>query len=1109
MPACPACGRDNPEDARFCMACGAPLASEPAARREERKVVTVLFADLVGFTSRAEQLDPEDVRALLSGYHERVRFELERYGGTVEKFIGDAVMALFGAPIAREDDPERGVRAALAVREAIADLNEQDAARDLHVRIGITTGEALVRLDARPEEGEGMAAGDVVNTAARLQSAAPTDGILVDETTERATERAIEYRAVDPIDAKGKEAPVVAYEAVQPRSRYGVDVRQIGRTPLVGRQAELATLQAALRQAWDEREPRLVTVVGVPGIGKSRLVYELFGGLQAAPELITWRQGRSLPYGEGVSYWGLSEMVKAQAGILESDSEVEAAAKLRGAVDNLVSDERDAAWVERNLRPLVGLAEDAELAGDRRGEAFAAWRRFFEALADVRPLVLVFEDLHFADDGLLDFVDYLVDWARGTPLLVVGTSRPELLTRRPGWGGGKANAVTLSLQALSDTETAQLVHTLLDQPVLDADVRQQLVERAEGNPLYAEEFARLVAEGRRPELLPESVQGIVGARLDALTQDEKQRLQDAAVVGKVFWLGAVAAIAGAEARPVEELLHSLERKEFVRRDRRSSVEGETEYAFRHLVVRDVAYGQIPRAARAEKHRAMAEWLDGVGRTEDHAEMLAHHYLAALELGRAAGLDSSPLAGRAHRAMREAGDRAFGLYAFPAAARFYGEAIGLVDNPDPELLFRRAEALYRSGSPEGASALEAARDALLASGRSEQAAEAEALLAESWWHRGNRDRCSEHLARAEELVRGKTPSRAQASVLSQVARYTALAGDADLALSAGQRALAIAEELGLAELRARALNNVSLAKHQVGDVAGSIEDVERSIEIALAVNSPEAARGLNNLSVYRFVAGDNPEALRLREESMRAAERLGDQRQTDYTRAALPLHLYLAGRWDEAVRLEEEVLGASASETSYAENFVRRSRALIQHARGDDRPALVEIRRAVEIARVARDPQVVLPTLGLWLRVVVEQEIEDETERALAELLPELAQHASTPEVWLAIDIFWAAAESARLDDFRRMFGPREPKYPWSMVGWAILDADYVDAADRLATMGDVADEAFARLCAAEQFVTQGRRRQADDQLQQALAFFRSVGATRYVRRGEALLAASA
>ena len=475
----------------------------------------------------------------------------------------------------------------------------------------------------------------------------------------------IGYGEARKIDAKGKADPVIAYEVVEARSRFGVDVHQGGRTPLVGRSDELQALADALARARRLREPQLVTLVGVPGIGKSRLVFELFGRVEDDPELVAWRQGRCLPYGEGVAYWAFAEMVKAQAGILETDTEEEAGGKLTAAVADLGVDEREATWLERNLRPLLGLAAETELGGDRHGEAFAAWRRFLEALADKRPLVLVFEDLHFADDGMLDFVDYLAGWSSGVPLLLVATARPELLSRRPDWGGGKANTLTLSLSSLSDADTAQLVHALLDRAVLPAELQQRLLERAEGNPLYAEEFARLVAEGRQPDELPETVQGIIAARIDGLEPEEKALLQDAAVVGKVFWLGAVAGLGQSERWTLEERLHALERKEFVRRERRSSVAAESEYAFRHLLVRDVAYGQIPRAARAEKHRRAAEWLEGLGRAEDQAEMLAHHYLAALELARAAGQPVAELVEPARRALREAGDRAFGSLCLPS------------------------------------------------------------------------------------------------------------------------------------------------------------------------------------------------------------------------------------------------------------------------------------------------------------------------------------------------------------------------------------------------------------------------------------------------------------
>jgi tetratricopeptide (TPR) repeat protein len=669
--------------------------------------------------------------------------------------------------------------------------------------------------------------------------------------------------------------------------------------------------------------------------------------------------------------------------------------------------------------------------------------------------------------------------------------------------------VTLSLQALSSTETAQLVHALLEQPVLDADLQWQLVERAEGNPLYAEEFARLVAEGRRPEQLPESVQGIVGARLDALTQDEKQRLQDAAVVGKVFWLGAVATIAGAEPWSVEEVLHSLERKEFVRRERRSTVEGETEYAFGHLVVRDVAYGQIPRAARVEKHRAMAEWLDGVGRAEDHAEMLAHHYIAALELGRASALDLSAVAQPAFRALREAGDRAHALNAFPASARFYGEAIALVEEPEPELLFRRAEALHHidDAGSETEHALEEARDALLAVG-GERAAEAEALLAEVWWNRGEQEACLGHLARGEELVRHSPATAAKARVLSQVARYRAIAGQLEPAIRAGEEALAISEQLGLDALRAQALNNIAIAKMHEGDTTPAISLLEQSIEIATSVNSPDAGRGYNNLSVAVAFAGDMRKALELREESVRVAERYGDMGTARFSRGSLILHLYTDGRWDDALTLIEAELGAGEG-AHVVNNFARRARASIRHARGDDRGAHDDIGLALEIARRARDPQAILPTLSIALRIAVELERQDEVAALAGELVREIADWQYGPPELVLGDALLVARPSGIFEDVRGVLEGLPRDRPWADAGWAILERRFDAGADALYEIGDVANAAYLRLLAAEQLAEDGRRAEAEGQLQKALAFYRSVGATRYIRRGEALLAASA
>ena len=427
------------------------------------------------------------------------------------------------------------------------------------------------------------------------------------------------------MQAKGKAEPVEAWEAVEARARVGVDISGRVRTPLVGRRRELDTLLDAFERARSTRQAQLVTLVGEPGIGKSRLVYELFQTVEHDPELIYWRQGRSLPYGEGISFWALGEMVKAHAGILETDAKDEAEQK--APVDRRSCPAGRRRRMDSQPSPPVGGDRGRRGRGVRaRRRRLPRWRGFLEGIADQSPLVLVFEDLHWADEGLLDFVDHLVDWATRVPLLVVGTARPELLARRPAWGGGKTNALTLSLAPLSGVETAELVHALLEQAAIPADIQATLLERAGGNPLYAEEFVRLLDERANGAALPETVQGIIAARLDVLDREEKELLQDAAVLGRMFWVGGL----GQERDAAEQALHRLERREFVQRERRSTVAGETEYAFRHALVREVAYEQIPTGQRGEKHRSVADWLETLGRPDDLAELLAHHYIAVLD-----------------------------------------------------------------------------------------------------------------------------------------------------------------------------------------------------------------------------------------------------------------------------------------------------------------------------------------------------------------------------------------------------------------------------------------------------------------------------------------------
>src|SRR6266536_3606711 len=513
-----------------------------------------------------------------------VKREIERFGGTVEKFIGDAVMAVFGAPAAREDDAERAVRAALRVVEAIPELNEDHPGLELAVRAAVNTGEAVVTLDARPERGEGFVAGDVVNTASRLQTAAPVGGVVVGDVTRRASGDVIRYEELEPVAVKGKAEPVPLWRAIEARSRFGVDVER-PRTPVVGRAEDLTLLQQSFLRSLREPGVQLVTVTGEPGVGKTRLVAEFQAWVDDLPELVFWRQGRCLPYGDGITFWALGEVVKAHAGILESDGPEQAARKLVEVVD-AVADEPDREWTRTRLAPLVGLEETATQGTDRR-ESFTAWRTFLESIAARSPLVVVLEDLHWADEAMLEFVDDLVEWSTGVPLTVVCTARPELFERHAGWGGGKRNSATLSLAPLSGEDTARLISALLDQAVLPAETQTLLLERAGGNPLYAEEFVRMLVDRgvlkRRGDVwtvdegaefpLPETVQALIAARLDTLPPERKGLLHDAAVVGKVFWSGTLAAIGSRDERAVREGLHELVRKELVRPARRPSVEG--------------------------------------------------------------------------------------------------------------------------------------------------------------------------------------------------------------------------------------------------------------------------------------------------------------------------------------------------------------------------------------------------------------------------------------------------------------------------------------------------------------------------------------------------------
>ena len=567
----------------------------------------------------------------------------------------------------------------------------------------------MVDLSARPELGQAFVTGDVVNTAARIESAAPAGRVAVGEATFHATERVFEFTALEPVLARGKAKPVKLWLAGAAKARLGVDVIRSLTTPLVGRDIDLDLLRGSFDKVVRQRTVQMVTVVGEPGVGKSRLVAELGAHVERGADSVTWRQGRCLPYGEGVTFWALGEIVKAHLGVYDTDSAQEVQDKLDRHLTELPELE-DRGWVRARLAPLVGGGADENAS---RAESFTAWLRFLEAMAETRPTVLVFEDLHWADESLLAFLEHLADWSSGVPLMVVGTARPELFDTHPSWGAGLRNATTISLTALSDAETAELVAALLLTVVLPASTTEAILARAGGNPLFAEEFVRVLADrglvgpdgaldAEADLSVPDSIQALLAARLDTLSPQDKALLQDAAVVGKVFWAGALVAMGGRDPTEVAEVLHELRRKELVRPARASSMAGESELGFWHVLIRDVAYAQIPRSERMDKHEAVARWLpERAGeRVEDVAEVLAHHTGTALDLAVATGHDAAAerLRPDALRFARLAAGKALGMDT-TAAIRLYERALALADEDDaeyPRLLFKWAVALEDAG-----------------------------------------------------------------------------------------------------------------------------------------------------------------------------------------------------------------------------------------------------------------------------------------------------------------------------------------------------------------------------------------------------------------------------
>jgi class 3 adenylate cyclase len=1060
---CAVCSQESPDHARFCVACGAALPKAPVT--EERKLVSVLFADLVNSTAAAERADVEDVRDALVAFQTLVVEALASFGATVEKYIGDAAVAVFGAPTVHEDDPERAVRAALSIRDAVQARNEAGAVPELHVRIGVHTGEALVALAADPSTGDRIASGDVMNTAARLQTAAPPDSVLVGEQTHRATHDAIEYEPVPPATVKGKSEPLAAWLALRARARIGIDLHRPSASPLVDRREEWeAVIGGFHRTAADERV-ETVTLLGAPGIGKSRLAWELALHLEREPDVVRWRHSRTPAYGERMTFFALASMVKAEAGILETDGADVASEKLAASVASLL-DGAEAGWVERHLRRLVGIESTGDLQGDRRAEAFAAWRRFFEAIAARYPLVLVFEDLHWADDALLDFVEHLQAWATSR-ILVLATARPELLDRRPGWGSREGSTV-LRVGPLRDADAHALLDGLSGRVELAPGARELLLAQAGGNPLFAEEFFRmLVDRGPGPEPVdslpvPDSVLAIIAARVDGLSPDDKTVLQNAAVVGRAFWPGAVAHLAGRGVWAVSESLRRLEEREFVRRRQESTVQGEPEYAFAHALVRDVAYGGIVRSGRGEKHRRAAEWIEQLGaHRRDRAGTLAHHYETALAL--AAGAPDPELRERARSALREAAEHALGAHAHARAAELAGRALELSSETTagrPQLLLTHAVALAFADRPAEAQLAEAAT-ALVADGDPEGAAEAESTAAWLLALAGDMDSARAHDEQALALVADRDASATTALVLCRAGTHRIFTQSRHQeGAQLLEQALALARQNELPEIEAEALQFAGMGRIHHGDLAG-VADVQSALDLALALNSVVSLSCYGNLADVRMRLGDLAGSAELQAQGLRAAMRFGMPVQVRRFRAERAVHQYWCGAWDDALEIADDYLSAiEGGQPHQMEGEMRVLRGRIKLARGDMAAAATDAERALAFGRLTGHPYDILPALAFGARSA----LHSDTGRAEAladELFARLASDHSFWAAWALPDAVAVATALGRAGDLVAVLEAVAMPTRWDGAALAHARGNLVAAAATYREMGALPEAAEA------------------------------------------------
>jgi class 3 adenylate cyclase/tetratricopeptide (TPR) repeat protein len=925
MLTCSACGQENPAGARFCNACGAALGG---AGGEVRKTVTVLFADVTGSTALGERLDPESFRRVMARYFDAARRAVERHGGTVEKFIGDAVMAVFGVPTVHEDDALRALRAAADLRDALAALNEElerDYGTSLEVRVGVNTGEVVAGTAER------LATGDAVNVAARLQQAAEPGEILVGEPTLVLARDAVEAELLPPVELKGKTEPITPYRLLRVIEGAVAAERRLD-APLVGRRDELQRVQAAFEDAVAERRCRLVTVFGPPGIGKSRLSREVALALVGDASVLT---GRCLPYGEGITYWPLREIFSAM-----------------GADDEL----------------------SAALGADIPDEVFWAVRKALEQRAREWPLALIVEDIHWAEPTLLDLIEHVHEWTRDAPVLVLCLSRPELRGERPGWAGE-----ALTLEPLSEAESEELIEGLVGDAEVAEAVRSRIREVAEGNPLFVEQLLAMLAEGGDADHVPPTMQALLAARLDALPDEERSVLERASVIGLEFEWDALGEVAPDGRRAPGALLSALVRKEFIQPHEAIA----DTFRFRHMLIRDAAYERIPKEVRADLHERVAGWLDGRG--EEFDEIVGYHleqaYRSLADLG-PLGDRARALADRAGEQLAASGRRAFARGDMPAAAGLFERAVALPrveDSRRLELQLDLGRALIQRGEWIRADAVlaEAAEAATVAGERALAAYAVVELtylrmhMNTTWSHARARAQLAGPIRTFEELddplglARALTMTglllcwsgRAAAGVeeLERAARYARDAGDRAQEVEALESVLnfALHGPMPVPEIhrvveegRERVARNprfetTALAVRSWVEAACGRFDESR----ALIAEAKETARELGLTSVLavrianaegraELLAGDMSAAERALRPACEELERIGDLGHLCSLAPELVDALHGQGSAGEAWRWVEIASKAAIEDDMDAQLSVRRVRAKLLAARGD-------------------------------------------------------------------------------------------------------------------------------------------------------------------------------